>query len=89
MKNIIKKIGSILAAPAIAEVEGIEALNKDAGAQPKQTLAEKIEEGLAEVAYAEAVDYEDIRKSLRAERMFKVWPDECQFGDNDLCYSES
>ena len=56
------------------------------------TFAESVEENLVEVAFAEAADYEDIHKALAAEKRETerlVRPDDCQYGDNDLCYTEA
>lgn len=56
---------------------------------PVQGFAEAMDERLAMVAYAEAADYEDIRRPLDIEHGETIHPDECQFGDNDLCYVET
>lgn len=90
MKNLIKKITDALAESAIAEIEGPEALRMSkTAATHEHNFKERLEERLVEVAYAEAADYEDIRKSMARERKEIVHPDECQFGDNDLCYVET
>ncbi len=58
----------------------------------RQSFIESIEESFMAIAYAEAADYRDFLNVLRYEneRLAEfAHPDECQYGDNDLCYLES
>jgi len=99
MKTILKNIQSLfervekqLAASALAELGVTDSLELAVRKTPAHTFAESVEENLVEVAFAEAADYEDIHKALaaekrEAERLIK--PDDCQYGDNDLCYTEA
>lgn len=86
MKKLFGKIEKMLADAALFEM-GIPA--GFAPAAPRRTLAEAIEENLVEIAYAEAADYDDIHEALLREHEGSgsvVHPDDCQYGDNDLCY---
>ena len=51
-------------------------------------IIEKLEDIFLAVAYAEAADLKDLLNVLKNESEL-VHPDECQYGDNDLCYLES
>jgi len=99
MKTLLKNIQSLferveerLAASALAEFGVTDSLELAVRRTPVHTFAESVEENLVEVAFAEAADYEDIHRALaaekrEAERLIK--PDDCQYGDNDLCYADA
>ncbi len=53
-----------------------------------KNLAGRLEDIFMAVAYAEAADLKDLRNALKYD-MELVHPDECQYGDNELCYYES
>ncbi len=99
MKTLLKTIRSLfegaeelLAASALAEMGVTDSLELAVRRTPMHTLAQSMEEKLVEVAFAEAADYEDIHKALAAEKRETeglVRPDDCQYGDNDLCYTEA
>lgn len=99
MKTLLKNIQSLLerveerlAASALAELGVADSLELAVKRTPVHTFAENVEEKLVEVAFAEAADYEDIHKALAAEKRETerlVQPDDCQYGDNDLCYTEA
>lgn len=42
-----------------------------------------------EITHAEAGAIQEIKKSLKGHGEQTVLPDDCQFGDNDLCFVES
>ena len=57
---------------------------------------EEIEESFMAIAYAEAARFEDIRNALKLEKLIpscekadSAYPEECQYGDNELCCHES
>ncbi len=61
----------------------------DKSARKPETARETLEENLIEVAFAEAADYDDIHKAILREHRSEqdvVHPDECQYGDNDVCF---
>ena len=84
MTRFLRNITETLADAALLEmgvpVATIGALRPD---------VETLEENLVEVAFAEADDYDEIHEAILREH----WdgrdmphPDDCQCGDNDLCY---
>jgi len=85
MKRLLNNITETLADAALLEMGvDIYANSRKVGA-----ARETLEENLIEVAFAEAADYEDIHKAILRERRSEqetVHPDECQYGDNDLCF---
>lgn len=87
MKTFFKKIADALTESTLAEMS-IDTEQKLKTGAPEHSFAEAMEERLVEAAYAEAADYEDIKRSLEAKKRETARPDECQFGDNDLCYVE-
>jgi hypothetical protein len=99
MKTILKTIQSLferveerLAASAFAEFGVTDSLGVAVGRTPVHTFAERMEENLVEVAFAEAADYEDIHKALVAEKRETerlAQPDECRYSDKDLCYTQA
>ncbi len=53
-----------------------------------RTFIERVEETFLAVTYAEAADLKDLLHVIKNE-IELAHPDECQYGDNDLCYLES
>lgn len=88
MKTLFKKIINFLKAslPETREHDELESR-----LYIKKSFPEKIEESFMAIAYAEAADLQDFLSLTKEEREKGkfVHPDECQYGDNDLCYSES
>ena len=85
MKQLINEITDMLADAALIEMGvDVAATCVQAG-----TTRETLEENLIEVAFAEAGDYDDIHNDIlrdhRSDRGI-VRPDECQCGDNDICF---
>jgi hypothetical protein len=85
MKRLMNKITDMLADAALLEM-GVNVVAPLANAG---TLRETLEENFIEIAFAEAADYDDIHKAIlrehRSERDI-AHPDECQYGDNDMCF---
>ena len=84
MIRVLQNITDTLADAALIEigvpVATIGALRPD---------AETLEEYLVEVAFAEADDYDEIHEAILREHWDErdmPHPDDCQYGDNDLCY---
>lgn len=56
---------------------------------PGGGFAERLEESFVTVAFAEAADYDQIHDALGSEQRPSIErPDDCAFGDNDLCFIE-
>ncbi len=53
-----------------------------------KNLADRLEDIFMTVVYAEAADLKDLQSALKND-MELAHPDECQYGDNELCYNES
>lgn len=89
MKNLSKSIEDLLADEALLEEGGAETAT---AVEQGRTFAESLEEHFVEIAFAEAADYNDIHEALLWERRMPggiAHPDDCQYGDNDLCFLQS
>jgi len=85
MKRLLNKITDMLADAALLEM----GLNVASSVAKAGTVRESLEENFIEVAFAEAADYDDIHKTILREHQSErdiVHPDECQYGDNDMCF---
>jgi len=85
MKWSLQKLTDMMADAALLEM-GVYVATPVAGARADR---ESLEENLIEVAFAEAADYDDIHEAIQREHRQKrdvARPDDCQFGDNDLCF---
>lgn len=89
MKKLFNKIEDMLADAALLEM-GVPVLFS--AKVLKRSFAEALEENFVEIAYAEAADYEEIHEALvreHREALSEVHPDDCQYGDNDLCFASA
>jgi hypothetical protein len=85
MKRFLNRITDMLADAALLEM-GVNVATPVAKAE---TVRETLEENLIEVAFAEAADYDDIHKAILREHQSErdiSHPDDCQYGDNDICF---
>ena len=85
MKRLLKNITDALADAALLEM-GVPVTRS---ANKPETVRESFEEILIEVAFAEAADYDDIHEAIQREHWTDrdvAHPDDCQYGDNDLCF---
>jgi len=86
MKKLFDKITDMLADAALLEMDvDIYADSRKTGA-----VHESLEENLIEVAFAEVADYDDIHKEILREHLSQrdiSSHDECQYGDNDICFA--
>ncbi len=85
MKRFLKNITDALTDAALLEM-GVPA---NTLLEKPETTRESLEEYLVEVAFAEAADYDDIHEAILRERRAErdiAHPDDCQYGDNDLCF---
>jgi hypothetical protein len=48
-----------------------------------------LEEALPEVVHAEAGAFQAIKNTIKGHGEQTLLPDDCQFGDNDLCFVET
>ncbi len=85
MKRFFREIEDALADAALAE-EGVDIAAEIRTSRP---LHETFEELFMEIAFAEAGDFDEIREAILKEHereQDRARPDDCQYGDNDLCY---
>ena len=86
MKRFFRNIEETLADAALLEM-GVEVT--PAAGREFDPAHESLEENLVEVAFAEAADYDDIHEAILREHIAErdiAHPDDCQYGDNDLCF---
>jgi hypothetical protein len=84
LKRLFKNLEKTLAHAALLE-EGVDIVS-DRRSRPDEVT---LEENLIEVAFAEVADYDDIHKAILRERQSErdiSHPDDCQYGDNDMCF---
>jgi len=84
MKRFFRNIEETLADAALLEM-GVEV----AAVRSIDPARESLEENLIEVAFAEEADYDDIHEAILQEHIEArdiAHPDDCQYGDNDLCF---
>lgn len=89
MKKLFDNIENLLVDETFLEEGGAETA---VAAGQDRTFAESLEEHLVEIAFAEAADYNDIHEALLWERRMPggiAHPDDCQYGDNELCFLQS
>jgi hypothetical protein len=80
MKKAVKKSRAMPARETLTEAYEVRAF-RDESEEPK-IVAEKA----PDVPHAEPRAFERIKKLTRGHGEQTVLPDDCQFGDNDLCY---
>jgi hypothetical protein len=85
MKRFLKNIEDALADSALLEMGVAVAL-----VEKSKVVRETLEENLIEVAFAEEAEYDQIHKAILQEHRREndmVRPDDCQYGDNDVCFA--
>jgi hypothetical protein len=85
MKRFLNRITDLLADAALLEM----GVNVAAPVAKAEMVRETLEENLVEVAFVEAADYDDIHKAILGEHQSErdiSHPDDCQYGDNDICF---
>jgi hypothetical protein len=94
MKRLLHTIEDMFAATALAEWGLTEAAREMVRTTTAADNAGNVEEISAAAAFAESGEYETARE-LSARRWGKTrelevtHPDDCQYGDNDLCFVQS
>ena len=87
MKRLLQNLTDTLADAALLEM-GVPVITL---IEKPETVRERLEENLIEVAFAEAADYDDIHEAILREHRSEqdgVPADDCQYGDNALCCIE-
>ena len=83
MKRVVKKSGKAPARETLTEAYEVRAFRDESEEQ------KVIAEAVPEVPHAAPGAFERIKKSPRGHGEQRVLPDDCQFGDNDLCYVDA
>jgi hypothetical protein len=81
MKRSLKKIQEMVAHP---DVEGTEPVSDEGEETSGQT--EMIE---CEILHAEPGALQAVKSAVKGHGEQTILPDDCEFGDNDLCYVDS
>ncbi len=84
MKKFLKKLDDLLARATQAEYDGSEALKDEA-----EESRDLTEAGMTEIVHAEPGALQAVKSAIKGHGEQTVLPDECQFGDNDLCYVDA
>ena len=83
MKRVTKKRGRVPARETLTEAYEVRAF-RDESEELKVIV-----EAAPEVPHAAPGAFERIKKSPHGHGEQRVLPDDCQFGDNDLCYVDA
>jgi hypothetical protein len=83
MKRIVKKSRKTPERETLTEAYEVRAF-RDEAEEPMKT-----EEFAVEVKHAEPRAFERIKRLTRGHGEQTILPDDCQFGDNDLCYLDA
>ena len=84
MKNILERAEEVFTpAPRFAE--------NDANAllEAVEERKENLERGYADIPHPEAGELQSVKSAVKGHGEQTILPDECQYGDNDLCYVEA
>lgn len=83
MKKTVKKNRKMPERETLTEAYEVRAF-RDESEEPKVMKA-----AIPEVRHSEPREFERIKKLTRGHGEQTVLPDDCQFGDNDLCYVDA
>jgi len=83
MKRVANKSRKAPERETLTEAYEVRAF-RDESEEPMRTA-----ESFPEVKHAEPGAFERIKKTARGHGEQTVLPDDCQFGDNDLCYVDA
>lgn len=81
MKRSLKKMQAMVAHP---DVEGIEPVSDEG--EETSGLTETVAD---EIRHAEPGALQAVKSAAKGHGEQTILPDDCEFGDNDLCYVES
>ncbi|HSA77310.1 MAG TPA: hypothetical protein VLG72_00425 [Nitrospirota bacterium] len=81
MKRSSKKIQAMVAHP---DVEGIEPISDEV-----EDTSGQMEMVAGEILHAEPGAIQAVKSAVKGHGEQTILPDDCEFGDNDLCYVDS
>jgi hypothetical protein len=86
----VTKLTDMLAASAFAELGELDTAREMVARyapQGKHTGAWEKEQ--TAITFAEASEFDAAKNVLSEHEEYPIHPDDCQYGDNDLCYSQA
>ena len=83
MKLPVRKAEKLMARETLTEAYEVRAF-RDEGEESRE-----VELVTTEILHAEQGSFQTIKNMIKGHGEQTVLPDDCQFGDNDLCYVES
>jgi hypothetical protein len=86
MRTLLQKLEETFADAALLEM-GVKLHHSPSAT--KHSVTELLEEEFVEIAFAEESDYEEIHQTIMREHEYlddRIHPDDCQYGDNDICF---
>jgi hypothetical protein len=83
MKKFFRKVDALLASAGEAEYIGIDIPSEETG-----EYLVPMESGMT-VPHAEPGELQAIKGAVKGHGEQTVLPDDCEFGDNDLCYVDA
>jgi hypothetical protein len=84
MRWFLRKIQALLARLAQPDFEGIEEIGDDG-----EKTSGVTETAVAEIPHAEPGAFQAVKSAIKGHGEQTILPDDCEFGDNDLCYVEA
>lgn len=84
MKWLMGKIEALFKRAAMTEPNGPETIVDEIPEAPRTIVAEP-----AEIPHAEPGAFQTVKAMVKGHGEQTVLPDDCQFGDNDLCYVDA
>ncbi len=87
--NYVEKVTDMLAASAFAELGAFEAAHEILAAYGGTERSGEWEKDLTAITFAESREFDTAKEILSEHQEYPTGPDDCQYGDNDLCYSQA
>lgn len=87
--NYFEKVTDMLAASAFAELGAVEAAHEIMAAYGATERSGEWEKDQTAITFAESKEFDTAREILSEHEEHPTVPDDCQYGDNDLCYSQA
>jgi hypothetical protein len=87
--NYFKKMTDMLAASAFAELGAVDAAHEILAAYGWTEGSGEWEKDQTAITFAESGEFDTAREILSEHEKHPTVPDDCRYGDNDLCYSQA
>jgi len=89
MPTYFRKVTDMFAASAFAELGAVDAALEILAAYGGTERSGAWEKDLTAITFAESSEFDTAQAILREHQEHPTRPDDCQYGDNDLCYSQA